>query len=60
MVAVKELYLARNRIEDSGATALALALLKNKSLEVLILSRNRIGDDGSRSLGETLKNQRSI
>ena len=51
---ITTLLLARNRLADAGATSLAAALKKSKSLTAVDLSSNSIGDSGSQALAALL------
>ena len=50
----QKLYLRDNPIRDTGATAFAEMLLKNKSLKVLHLQDDFIGVEGTQKLIDSL------
>ncbi len=43
---LEQLNISDNRIQDSGARALAIALESNKSIELLNITGNGISDEG--------------
>ena len=43
---LEQLNISDNRIQDSGARALALAFESNKSIELLNITGNGISDEG--------------
>ncbi|CAN0203052.1 unnamed protein product, partial [Scytosiphon promiscuus] len=58
---IRRLLLAGNhRLGDAGARALASALKKDRTLEVLDLTRCKISDEGVRCLAEALRSNSSL
>ncbi|CAM9750210.1 unnamed protein product, partial [Pylaiella littoralis] len=58
---IRRLLLTGNdRLGDAGARALASALKKDRSLELLDLTRCNIGDDGARFLADALRCNSSL
>eukprot|EP00752_Nemacystus_decipiens_P011212 g9963.t1 len=58
---VRRLLLAGNqRLGAAGARALASALKKDRSLQVLDLTRCKIGDEGARCLADALRSNSSL
>jgi Ran GTPase-activating protein (RanGAP) involved in mRNA processing and transport len=52
---ITSLFLSKNRISATGTSALATALLRNKSIKELDLSINPIGNNGVITLSATLQ-----
>mmetsp|Transcript_10366 Transcript_10366/g.32926 ORF Transcript_10366/g.32926 Transcript_10366/m.32926 type:complete len:302 (+) Transcript_10366:2851-3756(+) len=57
---LRELSLSRNSVGDSGASAMARALVVNTSLQTLRISMNDIADAGASAMAEAMKTNSSL
>lgn len=59
-LAISELDVSMNKLEDEGVVDIAEALEKNRTVRLLFLSRTMIGETGATAIGNALKNNKSL